>query len=208
MSRREHQCKACDSEAEFMVNLRVRTIAPPMGESIEFDAKSTLKCCNNHRQKMADVLLHHTNREEMDKTIAAQQMAPLDWATAKVEYIPIPKAAPIIAVSAGQLLKRCDLGDEKARCVLPAKYQISFRVFRFGSKRDHIDMLSNVCVCEAHRRTLKVEHVLTDKTKSELLGTLTKRGFAMPEFDRTEMTFHVMTKGRKIDPAAFERGKA
>jgi hypothetical protein len=207
-SRREHQCKACDSEAEFEVHLLVRTIKPKMGESIEFNCASTLKCCNNHRQKMADVLLHQSNRDMMEKTVAEENMAPLDWATAKVEYKPIPKGPPIVAITAGQVIPRCDLGDEDAQCVLPAKYQIALRVFRFGSKKDKADMLTNVCVCEAHRRGLTTKHVLVDKVKSDLLVALTNRGFPMPDFARTEMTFHVMTGGRKIDPAQFERGAA
>lgn len=208
MTRRTHQCKACDSPAEFDIDLYVRSVELG-GRSMEFNAESTMRCCNNHRQKMEAVLLHESNRSLFDAMMKAEGLPPADWKTAKAVFKPIPIERSVLHIDTTQLIPQCDFGDEKARCVMPAKYQIALRCFRIGSKKDHADILIDKCTCEQHRRVLKAEHILADNaSKSVVLVALTNRGFPMPDFKRTEITFHIMSRGRKIDPAQFERGKA
>lgn len=203
MSRKRHQCSfdGCDSEQEFEVRMRVWTTGHP---SIEFECPTSLKMCAAHRTKAAEYLLNEVNRAHFTKVLLDQALPPPNWESARIEFVPMPQALPVI-VNTTRVITQCDFGDQDARCVLPAKYQVAVRVFRFGSKTAHADMLTSICTCLKHKPILKLEHVLTPENKSTFLGMLTRRGFPLPDFKRSELSFVDMVEGRKADPAEFER---
>ena len=207
--RRSHQCHAdgCDSPSVWEVRLRCWTKhSDVLRKPIEFECPTTLRVCDAHRKRAEDYLLSPLNKTNFNSTVLAQNLPPIDWDRAKVEYLPLPKDPPVIVNITRQILK-CDFGndDNTAQCPLPAKYQMAFRVFQIGSNTVKIDVLTNVCCCSRHRKMLKVDDMMTPEQKSTLVGTLAHRGFAMPDFKRTQLRFTELQEGRKVDPAAFER---
>ena len=193
MSRRKHQCSfdGCDSEEEFEVRLTVHLEKT----GTRLDCPSSLRMCARHREKAAELILSVENRANFMKVLADQNLPPPDWRSARVEFIPLPKEPLVISNVPAKSIIQCDLGDNKAQCVMPAKYQIAFRVPRIASNgKAFVDLVVSTVCCEKHRKLLKPEMLLTKEHRSALLGALMRQGFALPDFNKTTLRFHELKK--------------
>jgi hypothetical protein len=92
---------------------------------------------------------------------------------------------------------------DRQGCVLPARYQIVFRFWMIGwkkSKKPPVKVLTNFCACTRHTEDIKASDLLDAETKSTVLGSLSLRGYPMPDFGLSELEFELLKNGHMVNP--------
>lgn len=205
-SRRARQCHkpGCDSQAVAQAHLRL-WFSGLRGQPLPLDMASTVNICLAHRAWAAQWLMSPANKEAIAKGLAAHNLGEPDYSSAEVAFVELERPRSVIELDSCRIIV-CDLAD----CILPAKFQVALKLWQIGQGRNAKPMqaLINYCVCNRHRGELKADQVLDRAGKSKVLGELTKRGVAMPDFRRAELAFIPLVSGKRVDPAAFEKGAA
>lgn len=201
MNRRAHQCHrdGCDSEANHEVRLHINCVAPGVVEPVHMN--STIKVCDRHKDDklVRDYLLSPRNRDVIMTSLMEGGHHEPDFLTARIEFVPLPRKPLVIEMPKGVI---CD----RDGCGKPARFQIK-QLFRMmwqrGKGKPLVEALTNLCVCEDHRRETTVADVMDGEGRSATLAFLASRGVAMPDFDTAEIAFEPLLDGKRLDPFVF-----
>lgn len=203
IDRREHQCHydGCDSEARWHAKVALHCIG--IGRDRMFlKCATSLKVCDRHKNIPVEWILSDTNKQNIARGLIANSFPPPDFSSAKVEMEPIYDVQPSAQNRSGIL--KCDRLD----CVLPAQYQIGFKLWKIGERKSAKPMrvLTGLCVCNRHRKELTREDLFSTEGKAKILAAMTERGFPMPDFKTGEIEYAKLAGGKLVDPAAFAAG--
>lgn len=188
--RQSHQCHRdnCDSAATSAVDLHVVCRAPGgIGHLVKM--RCTIKVCDKHRDDVRPYVLSDENRESIRTGLMESGFPEPDFLSARIEFVPIV-AEPVAVVKPRFVDKvmACDRGG----CAHPARWQIKqlfWHMANRGRGPHAIELLSNLYVCEAHRKETKPEHLLMDDDREQTRHLLVRRGLLLPDMDRMKLEF-------------------
>lgn len=200
--RLSHQCHrdGCDSEALFATKVTLTCRAPGQSEVVKMT--SSIKVCARHAVA-ADVrryILSDRNRETILTSLTEGGHLEPDFLSLQVEFEPLETAkVPLI-------VNRPVLTCDRAGCTKVAKWQVEelFRMmWQRGRGKPLVRALTNLCVCDEHRHSLKPADLLDPESKSTTLAWLNSREVSMPDFDTMQIDFVPVRSGRRADPRVW-----
>ena len=160
------------------------------------------------------MLCTEPKRAEIAAQLKLQNLPDPDFNSMSVEARPIvrEKTALEIGFMPKHLVTKCSQilnpnTEAQARCSMPAQHQLVLLIRGMGQNKTHrpTPLLMNLCLCNAHKKELKVEDFQDLKTRSLLTGQLANMGMVMPNFKTLEMDFMPMKNGQPVEISEFQR---
>lgn len=213
MGRSKYQChfNGCPSTAEFEGHVTIWYKGLD-GRPVPLEMKSTAHVCGHHRIALTRSLTSERAKEQMANQLTSN-FGPPDFDSLTVEFKEIQREKTVLELGTRRIVT-CDRvnmeGDAPEPCIFLAKWQVVLMVRSHGDtkKTRPKPVLLNFCVCNKHRKDMKVEDFTDPRTKSQLVGQLVALGFPMPNFKLMELTYEEMIDGRRVDPAKFMRDRS
>lgn len=204
--RRAHQCHrdGCDSEAEFIVRLRLNCVAPGVVQPVTMDC--SIKVCARHKDDVRAYVLSDRNKETIRISLTEGGYHEPDFFTARLEFVPVAVPEDKRDVSTVLHVQGRQVCCDRAGCANPAKWQVKQlfpMMWQRGAGQPMVEALTNICVCDRHRRETRAADFLDEESRSRTLAWLAKHGVSMPDFDRSEIEFLPLIDGRRLDPSVF-----
>lgn len=197
--RRDHQCHkdGCDSQAVYSVDLHLNCPSPGMSHAVSMH--STIQVCEKHKDDVRAYVLSDQNRERIRDGLMDSGLPEPDFFTARIELIPLPKEPLIDMVIP---IIPCD----REGCKNPAKWRIKqkFRaLWQGGIGAPRAEALTNLYVCDKHKKETKAKDLLDDESRKETTLYLQDQGMLLPDLDGMILEF-VPVDGQ---PLKFANGR-
>jgi hypothetical protein len=183
--RHDHQCHRdqCDAEAIYAVDVHLNCCAPGVNHRVSMH--STIQVCEAHKDDVRGFILSDKNRETIRDSLMDSGLPEPDFLTAKIELVPIP-AVKLIDVVIPVL--PCD----RDGCANPAKWRIKQRFrarWQGGVGEPRVETLTNLYVCDKHKKETKPKDLLDEESRAETLRHLNDQGMLLPDIDGMILEF-------------------
>lgn len=185
----EHKCHrdGCDSGARWRAYLHLDCAAP--GFKHVLGMESTVEVCDKHRDDVRPYVLSPANKETITVSLMDRGYHEPNWLTARIEFRPIEREPIIVAIP-------CD----RDGCANPARWQIKQVISEIGQRKPRVELTTNLCVCEKHKRETAPADLMDDESRKTTYEYLQKNGVMLPDLDRMALEF-VPISGAKIAAA-------
>lgn len=168
----------CDSGARWATDLHLDCPIPG-GAKRALVLRCAIEVCDAHRDDVKPWVLSDKNRETIALTLMDNGFHEPDFLTARIEFAPVE----------GRDIKMVEMCC-RAGCTERAKYQIKHRFAEIGRKEMRFESLTNLWVCEKHKRDTKAADLLLNgAVRKKTFEWLQAQGVLLPDLDRSELEF-------------------
>lgn len=209
--------EGCDSACKWIAYARFQCRSPAMRIDCFGPTTIMVCDKHRRAQDVEEYMLSDRNKQAMVAQIAADgKYPPPDFESFRFEFYPIdaqPEAMQekrpdgVLTIETGEPKPLSVLHDvrrdvqvpvpakvikcDRQECSNPAKFKIAFEVPPLGhakiEKKNCIQTLVNLHVCNKHSKDLKVADFLTPEAKGKVLGEMSMRGLALPKFSAAKL---------------------
>lgn len=176
MDRKCHRVD-CTSGARWMTELHLECPMPGGAKHL-LKFKCAIEVCDAHREDVRPWVLSEENKDRVTMGVMDAGYHEPDFLTARIEFLPIEGRD--IAVLQGC----CREG-----CSRIAKYRIKRKFFAIGRRDMALEAMTNLWVCEDHKRITKAADLLMGDDRPRTFEWLQAQGILMPDLDRSELEF-------------------
>lgn len=186
--RRPHQCQrdGCHSQATAWVKMYINLPSPGQATKV-IDLKLSMEVCDKHQDDVRAYVLSEENKKTIYTQIMDAGLPEPDFLSARIVFVPIPTDHVNLIV-----------GCDREGCANPAKWQIKQIIPEIGRKgKPRLEAMTNMCVCDKHKRETKPADLLDDDSRKRTLAWLNAKGVLLPDLERMTIEFVPLAAGQR-----------